>query len=49
MRDGVALLAGGVVMLVLRFGNILVKWVAARLGVEETVPKLAGGKDSETP
>jgi hypothetical protein len=32
----VALAFGGLVMLSLRLGNILLKWTARRLGVEET-------------
>lgn len=31
-----ALLIGGAVMLILRAGNIAVKWFAKRLGVDET-------------
>lgn len=34
-REHVAVLIGGLVVLVLRMGDILLKWVARKLGVEE--------------
>lgn len=44
-----AVLAGGLVMLILRLGNIGVQWVARKLGVEEQSglfqdPNIQGGK-----
>ena len=34
-REHVAVLIGGIIVLVLRTGDLLLKWVARKLGVEE--------------
>lgn len=38
-REHVAVLIGGMVVLALRMGDILLKWVAKKLGVEEIPEK----------
>lgn len=38
-REHMAVLIGGIVILVLRMGDLLLKWVATKLGVEELPEK----------